>query len=430
MLAARALEIAANSARPAAVACPTEQSLADAAGHRPSGGATRAAQTNQTKYVFRICVPRQAKEATTMPTAPTDVPTRRRRIRRLPLALAPVAALAAALAVPVPATGNPTTRAAAESGPTEPPTTCAVERLAEPDGSRLSNAVGADRTGRLIVGFAARPDDSHKQHVLIWDDGEPTEIDLPGVEESLFDINSSGAAVGASFDPKGSRFLTPWIYRDGEVAALPGVDSGAATGINDRGDVTGSRWTDLPPRPVWWPAGAQAPIDLPVPDPAIGGEAAAIDEDGTIVGHYFDEPLGPENAFVWRPDGTGSRLPLPAGTTSPSRALHVENGWIIGYASTPDEELVDVRWHLGSGEVRTFPGLSRLTSVNAHGWMTALDANGNAVLVSKDNGAVPLPGLTQQGGSFPQTLSDDGRVIAGFSPDADGTIRAVRWRCN
>jgi uncharacterized membrane protein len=360
---------------------------------------------------------------------PTAVPTRRRRIRRPPLALAPVAALAAVLAVPVPATGNPTTRAAAESGPPEPPTTCAVERLAEPHRSRLSNAVGADRTGRLIVGFAARRDDSRKQHVLIWDDGEPTEIDLPGVEESLFDINSSGAAVGASLDPKGSRFLTPWIYRDEEVAALPGVDSGAATGINDRGDVTGSRWTDLPPRPVWWPAGAQAPIDLPVPDPAIGGEAAAIDEDGTIVGHYFDEPLGPEHAFVWRPDGTGNELPLPAGTASPSRALHVENGWIIGYASTPDEELVDVRWHLGSGEVRTFPGLSRLTSGNGHGWMTALDADGNAVLVYKDGGYVPLPGLTKQGGSFPQTLSDDGRVIAGLSPDADGTNRAVRWRC-
>ena len=88
-------------------------------------------------------------------------------------------------------------------------------------------------------------------------------------------------------------------------------------------------------------------IDLPVPDPAIGGEASAIDEDGTIVGHYFDPGLtGREHAFVWRPDGTGSRLPLPADTTSPSRALYVENGWIIGYASTPDEELVDVRWHL------------------------------------------------------------------------------------
>jgi hypothetical protein len=132
---------------------------------------------------------------------------------------------------------------------------------------------------------------------------------------------------------------------------------------------------------------------------------------------------------VWRPDGTGSRLPLPAGTTSPSRALHVENGWIIGYASTPDEELVDVRWQLGSGEVRTSPGLSRLTSVNAHGWMTALDANGNAVLVYRDGGHVPLPGLSKQNGSLPQTLSDDGRVIAGLSPDANRTNRAVRWHC-
>jgi hypothetical protein len=255
---------------------------------------------------------------------PTAVPTRRRRIRRLPLALAPVAALAAVLAVPVPATGNPTIRAAAESGPPEPPTTCAVERLAEPDRSTLSNAVGADRTGRLIVGFAARPDNSLKQHVLVWDDGEPTEIDLPGIQESLFDINSSGAAVGASLAPDGSRFLTPWIYRDGEIAALPGVDSGAATGINDRGDVTGSRWTDLPPSPVWWPAGAQAPIDLPVP--VIGGEAAAIDEKGTIVGHYFDkpvgsEPFGPERAFVWRPDGTGRNYrcrPAPPRQAVPS----------------------------------------------------------------------------------------------------------------
>jgi hypothetical protein len=40
---------------------------------------------------------------------------------------------------------------------------------------------------------------------LVWDDGEPTEVDLPGVDESLFDINSSGAAVGASLDPEGIR---------------------------------------------------------------------------------------------------------------------------------------------------------------------------------------------------------------------------------
>jgi hypothetical protein len=68
----------------------------------------------------QICVPhmcsRQAKEAATMPTAPTDVPTRRRRIRRLPLALAPVAALAAALAVPVPRASMPISGASRSRG--------------------------------------------------------------------------------------------------------------------------------------------------------------------------------------------------------------------------------------------------------------------------------------------------------------------------
>jgi hypothetical protein len=133
-----------------------------------------------------------------MPTAPTDVPTRRRRIRRLPLALAPVAALAAALAVPVPATNDSGSSRVRADRTAHDLRGRAARRARQVEAEQRRRA---DRTGRLIVGFAARPDDSHKQHVLIWDDGEPNEIDLPGVEESLFDINSSGAAVGASLDP-------------------------------------------------------------------------------------------------------------------------------------------------------------------------------------------------------------------------------------
>lgn len=295
----------------------------------------------------------------------------------------------------------------------------------------MSIASGADPTGRFIVGRGYPEDGRLEQHVVIWHDGEPTPVAMPGVDQLLEDVNSSGVAVGVSFDPDTWEPLTPWVYRDGGLSALPGVESGSARGINDRGDVAGVRLKQSAyERPVWWPAGAPDAVDLPLPPDAIDGAAYDIDEDGTIVGQYTDDDRI-DHAYVWLPDGSAHRLPIPGGTGPLSRALTIRNGWITGLAQSGGSA-VALRWHLGSGDVREIPRFYLFPEgANAHGWMVGSDSKGTALLLF-DDGDLPLPGLSdvnEPSSNVPSSLSDDGRTIAGYSTDADGLLRAVRWRC-
>jgi hypothetical protein len=312
-----------------------------------------------------------------------------------------------------------------------PPAACTIERLPEQPGWPLSLVTGADRTGRYIVGrgYPADPFSDLNRFPVMWFNGEPTLIDVPGIDQTLADVNASGAAVGFSYDPLSWDPLTPWIYQDGEVTALPGVAAGNAMGINDRGDIAGNRWVGNR-GPVWWPAGADAPVDLPVPDGAVGAEASDIDDDGTIAGYYTDAEFV-DRGYAWLPDGTNVEITLPPEHGPSSLAFDIRNGWVIGITSGP-EGFVGFRWHLPTGDVQTFPQFDvRPDAVNAAGWLVGPRPDGKGLLVT-DQGDLTLPGLADHGeplGDIPTALNDSGRTIAGQALDAAGDIRAVRWSC-
>jgi hypothetical protein len=313
-----------------------------------------------------------------------------------------------------------------------PPTACTIERLAEQPGWPLSIVTGADRTGRYILGrgYPADPFGDFTRFPVIWFNGVPTMVDVPGIDQSLADINALGVAVGFSFDPLTWEPMAPWVYRGGEVTALPGVTAGDARGINDRGDIAGNR-SGGDGAPVWWPAAGGGPVDLSVPAGAVGAEAHDIDEDGTVIGSYQDAEFV-DRGYAWRPDGTTMEVPLPPGYGPSSRAFQVRNGWVIGITSGPEAGFVGFRWHLPTGEVEAFPQFdSRPDAVNAAGWLVGPDPAGKGLLVT-DEGQLSLPGLTDHGeplGDIPTALSDGARTIAGQALDAAGDIRAVRWVC-
>lgn len=308
-----------------------------------------------------------------------------------------------------------------------PPAGCEIERLPEPPGWPLSLVTGADRTGRYIVGrgYPADPFGDFTRFPVMWFDGQPTLIDVPGIDQVLAAVNSLGVAVGFSFDELTWTHLTPWIYRDGEVTALPGVASGNAMGINDRGDVAGNRMGGAA-GPVWWPAGGGGPVDLPLPDGAVSAEARDIDDDGTIVGTYTDADFA-SHAFAWLPDGTTVEIPVPPELGLDSFARDVRHGWVMGTAGD-----AGYGWHLRTGELRVFRQFDfGPDAVNAAGWVVGPVPAGTGLLVT-DDGELPLPGLTHHGeplGDIPTEVSDTGRTIAGQALDATGAIRAVRWTC-
>jgi uncharacterized membrane protein len=305
---------------------------------------------------------------------------------------------------------------------------------------------GADPSGRYIVG-RSYPRGGGYQAVM-WHDGKARKVMLPGdLEESLRDVNSAGTAVGWSYAKSGP---VPYVYRNGKVSKLPGVKRGSANAINDAGAIVGEDETAQ--APVVWPSATARPVRLPVPAGTERAAALDIDEDGTTVGS-----LGEERPYVWFPDGTHRELPMPTIEGKPAvnaRAFTIRNGWATGVADNgvgrdgrnpeakasteagkkaPAPKLTAVSWHVRSGEVRTSDDFDlRADATNAQGWQVGISKQGRPVLIA---GADPvrLPELAPHPPgrltTIPSTLSDDGRLVAGQSDDASGTIQAVVWRC-
>lgn len=324
---------------------------------------------------------------------------------------------------------------AAPAAPT-PPASCTLERLPAPDGAPMALVTGADPTGRYIVG-RTYPRQGEYQAV-IWHDGAGRTVPLPGdLEESLTDVNSTGTAVGWSYaGGEGDARPVPYVYRDGEVSRLPGVESGSAYAVNDDGAIVGA---DDDGHALLWSSATARPTRLPVPAGAAEARASDIDDDGTVVG-----AIGHDRPYVWFPDGTHRQLALPTLDGKPAATAHassIRNGWATGVATNgvgrkgdgaKGVKVAAVRWNVRTGEVRLVNGLRSASATNGHGWQVGADERSRAVLRAGDT-TVPLPALADHEPSgltnIATTISDDGRTIGGQSDDATGTIQAVVWRC-
>jgi uncharacterized membrane protein len=358
-------------------------------------------------------------------------------------------------------TGAPETSngPAAEVAPPAP-TTCAIRELTTPDGRKMALVTGGDPSGRFLLGrtYPAQgsADDGMGLHVVVWDKLQPTLVTVPGDDQSLQDINSSGTGIGISFTDSG---VTSWLYRGGAVTRLPDGDKAQVAAINEAGIAVGSLG-DSPTvgKPVIWRSVDQAPKELPLPAGTSTGRASDIDEDGTIIG-AVGNGLADMRAYVWSPDGVGRELPVPAdlaataseeaaseqansgkgpgkrglvpdaGKVPLTMAYNIRNSWVSGRIRA-----VAVRWNLRTGDVSRYPDLDGYAgAVNRHSWQIGIDAQGRAVF-RPDRGPVVLPELASHspGGlqNIPTTLSDDATVIGGQSDDKDGVIHAVVWTCS
>lgn len=322
--------------------------------------------------------------------------------------------------------------------PPPAPTKCVLGTLPLPDGRKMALVTGGDPTGRYLLGRtypATSPaDGSMGLHTVIWDRLTPRLVALPGDDQSLTDVNSSGVAVGSGWWSSGT---TSYFYRAGKVAKLPGGDGAEVRAINDAGTVIGTRGD----KPVMWRSVDQAPAALPLPAGTATGAAIDIDEDGTVIGAVGND-FKTQRPYVWLPDGSGHDIALPSGVPAPSgksgangrgaptaMVYNIRFGWVTGRVND-----TAVRWNLRTGETRLLPNLGgRADNINRYGWQIGIDARGRAQFIA-DAGSVALPELApHQPGSLsniPTTLSDDGKIIGGQSDDTDDVIHAVRWTCS
>lgn len=315
-----------------------------------------------------------------------------------------------------------------------------------PAGSDKSTSVvaAADPTGRFLAGRSYEMADPGQQQVLIWDHGEPVQVDVPGSDLTVEDVNSRGVAVGTTFKSSDSGSGASWSYVDGQVVMLAGEDT-RALAINEQGTIVGSR-REPGHRfsPVIW-RDPTAPIEeLSVPGPTWSIEATDVDSDGTVVGTgYRDDeiPLPPDHSFVWWPDGTREELPWPTIDGEPAgrfRAESIHDGVVTGLVTDLDvgRSVRLFQYDLRAGEFTDLSGAAPVypQAWNSHGWLAGSGSGDRPGLWSSSGGLVPLPGLDRPGAQERRynavvTLSEDGRVVGALTNDGQRGRGGV-WRCD
>jgi hypothetical protein len=309
------------------------------------------------------------------------------------------------------------------------PVSCRIERLAVPGDDRPVRVTGMDPTGRFVLGQVLPTNNvDFDQPTLIWDNGRLTSVQLPGTQQELADITTSGIAIGTYYQGDRPR---PVVVRGGQVTALAGVYAGQAMAINDAGTIVGGniRSAGAAPVPVRWDSPTSQAADLPFPAGFPYAFATGITEDGTIVGNVNND-RGESRPYVWLPGGAGRELPAPAGVVAIPTS--VGGDWASG--GGPATGGAGVVWNLRTGEATALPGF-RPGSVGSNGWLVGVDTTrhpGAALLA--EGRTIPLPALAELSNDATNVvaaISNDGRVLAGHSDAsaAPDTTKPVLWHC-
>jgi hypothetical protein len=368
---------------------------------------------------------------------------RRRRVRWWAGASAIVALTAGAAAggtLTVAALNGPAPRPGPRivAPPPEPatkpgPTACTVARLPS-DGARQTFVTAGDPSGHYLAGQIY----GSKTPVVVWKDGRiAARPSLPGTaNRAIRDLNSAGVGVATSNDADGRQ--RSYVYHDGRFTKLKGGES-EAVAINDAGAIAGVLGAG---RPALWSAPTAAPVRLKLPAGATTGGVDGIDEDGTVLGEV-GEPTAELTGYLWRPDGSGRRMPLPTVRGKPADFFwpeSISDGWVAGRAvldaTDGSRSFAWYRYRVASNRYEPLPdGAGMPARVAANGWVAGVGAGGNAenlsekVTIFSDAGVLSLPRYHSDNEYTVASYSADGLVVGGTSAAPDLVNRAMMWRC-
>lgn len=322
-----------------------------------------------------------------------------------------------------------------------PPSSCEVTRLSGPSGSTWAYATAVDPTGRFIVGREYLA--GGQPQAVLWDGGVPRSIPVPGDDPSPEAVNSSGVAVGLSL-LDGTEVA--WVYVDGAVKLLRGGN--AATLVGETGRIVGYRHDGVAKVTLVWDTPESDPVDLAVPGPGWRASVNSIAPDGTVVGSVAppnDDTGLRDEGYLWHPDGTATRLPLPSvpGRTVTGFAPYVlEPDSIVGIVAfeTPDGhgDYRLVRVDRQTGIATEYPEAAHRVRphgpFNQRGWYAGSVGIGpdTKPAVASPAGRLDLPvdpDLTEQAAIG---ISDDGSIIVGRGFEASENVyrvHALVWHC-
>ncbi|MCW3838633.1 hypothetical protein ONA70_00775 [Micromonospora yasonensis] len=320
--------------------------------------------------------------------------------------------------VPAAASVPASAEATASTAPTPSAGACPVAELPVPSGMTDLTASGVDPTGRYVIGNSVVGQDFRP---VLWTDGKPQALPLPGKSVQVTAVNAGGVVVGLVENAKQEyvfryekRAYTRLRMPPGKwhVYPTPAINAAGDVVINaePRGNSGGKDSIIL-----FWKAGQTTPVTLPLPT---DGDAFGITDDGEIVGTMYRNGVGIA-AYVWDQKGNGRKLKVPAGETGAAYATRGD--WATG-GLWPSQSAA--LWNLRTGEVSQLPTDGPGESVNASGWVVASGA------VLRDGAPIELPVPSGQTG-LAAAVSDTGLVV-GHARTSGGDNRNLGprvWRC-
>jgi hypothetical protein len=271
-------------------------------------------------------------------------------------------------------------------------------KLPVPKGAGPIDLVAVDPTGRHIVGNGSKGQDFVP---FAWNDGKVDRIKPFAASVEMFDVNSSGTALGRASDGKGG-LETFFRYRHGKVTPLSMPAGRWQTNgwpqINTAGDIiataqpadsSAGRGAVI----LLWPAGKTTPEKLPLPKDAAADDLA---DNGTIVGILRDRSNDTSVAYVWDRTGRGRALETPPGVSSGAYAISRNGAWATGGLWPEHQDPSAALWNVATGKLVARFGQQPAQRINSDGLVITMDGalfrDGKPVtLVS---GATSQPGVT------------------------------------
>jgi hypothetical protein len=321
------------------------------------------------------------------------------------------------------------TMAAVASGPAAAAAApCVREVLRLPAGAVSGGVRTTDPTGRYQVGTYR--DANEGDHTVVWRDGAPAEIVLPG-NSGAADVNARGDVIGGTNPGDGQwhDWRRPAGQTDLVNLPAPAGTAGAdALAINARGQIAGESYEPdgWNRRAVVWSA---TNVVRTLPQPAGYNETrvTGIDDDGTVVGTVYDWDIPAANiraarAIAWFPEGTWRLLP---GTATDGRveANSIRHGAVVG---TQNDDTVLV-WSARSGNPTVLTTGSVAGDISTTGSIT-LRKFADKLLYQPGAGYRTLPqDDAVMGSALAVSLTDDDQV---YGTDSDnGVAKPIRWTC-
>jgi len=226
-----------------------------------------------------------------------------------------------------------------------------------------------------------------------------TLVELSDNEGNVYDINQLDGGVevvGILYDASGEvevRRAHYWMVDAAgnvllslDLPTLPPtrpeatIHSGALA-VNNHGVVVGYQLEEedfLAVRPLLWPHGAAAPIELPLPEGAVGASASSINDEGIVVGTASS--LDEESLVAWKVavvDGVWTVHDTQTILTSPGilGAEVANSGYVCTNLNYPDSRAHRLRlawdgeqiWEVAGSRTQLFNVYSQAQGINEAG---------------------------------------------------------------